>query len=67
MRALDQLQPTALQAEGAAGGLFFSPDGQWIGFFDGVSALKKVAVDRGTARDRQPDHRRLPRRKLEHR
>ena len=47
VRALDQLQPTALQGLGAPSGLFFSPDGQWIGFFDGASALKKVAATGG--------------------
>jgi serine/threonine-protein kinase len=26
---------------------FFSPDGRWIGFFDGVGSLKKVAVTGG--------------------
>src|SRR6185503_19671767 len=29
------------------GGLFFSPDGQWIGFFDGTTTLKKVAATGG--------------------
>jgi serine/threonine-protein kinase len=46
VRALDQLQPTALQVR-AALFLFFSPDGQWIGFSDGESALKKVAATGG--------------------
>ena len=30
-------------------GPFVSPDGQWIGFFDGVTALKKVAITGGPA------------------
>jgi eukaryotic-like serine/threonine-protein kinase len=42
VRAFDQLEPTALSGLGAPGGLFFSPDGQWIGFFDGTGALKRV-------------------------
>ena len=44
LRALDQLEPSALQGVGATSGLFFSPDGRWIGFFDGGSVLKKVAA-----------------------
>jgi eukaryotic-like serine/threonine-protein kinase len=47
VRAFDQLDPIALQGMGTAGGLFFSPDGQWIGFFDGATTLKKVAVTGG--------------------
>jgi Tol biopolymer transport system component len=47
VRALDQLEPTALQGVGEPVGPFFSPDGQWIGFFDGTSALKKVAATGG--------------------
>jgi Tol biopolymer transport system component len=47
VRAFDQLQPRTLSGVGAAGGLFFSPDNQWIGFYDGSSALKKVAVAGG--------------------
>jgi serine/threonine-protein kinase len=34
---------------GAPGGLFVSPDGQWIGFFDGLGLLKKVAIAGGPA------------------
>ena len=30
-------------------GLFVSPDGQWVGFYDGLSTLKKVAVAGGPA------------------
>jgi hypothetical protein len=46
VRALDQLEPTALTGLGLPRGLFFSPDGQWIGFFDSA-VLKKVAVSGG--------------------
>jgi serine/threonine-protein kinase len=46
VRALDELQPTGLQAS-AVRLLFFSPDGQWIGFSDGSSTIKKVAVAGG--------------------
>ena len=48
VRALDSLEPTAVFA-GAPRGLFVSPDGQWIGFVDNVTALKKVAVTGGPA------------------
>jgi protein kinase-like protein/WD40 repeat protein len=47
VRAFDQLEPTALSGLGAPGGLFFSPDGRWIGFFDGTGALKKVVSTGG--------------------
>ena len=47
VRSLDQVQPITLAGLGMPGSLFFSPDGQSIGFFDGVSALKKVAATGG--------------------
>ena len=46
VRALDQLEPDVLSGLGAPRGVFVSPDGQWIGFFDGT-ALKKVAITGG--------------------
>jgi serine/threonine-protein kinase len=46
VRALDQLAPTALTGLGAPRGLFVSPDGQSVGFFDGTT-LKKVAITGG--------------------
>ena len=51
VRALDQLEATPLSGLGAAFGPFVSPDGQWIGVFDGASAaaLKKVAITGGPA------------------
>ena len=36
VRALDQLEPDVLSGLGAPRGVFVSPDGQWVGFFDGV-------------------------------
>jgi len=46
LRALDELQPTALQSPGES--FFFSPDGQWIGFFGPTdNILRKVAVTGG--------------------
>ena len=47
VRALNQLEPTALSGLGAPQGVFISPDGQWVGFFDGLSQLKKVAITGG--------------------
>ena len=48
VRALDSLEPVAVFT-GAPRGLFVSPDGQWIGFVDNVTTLKKVAVTGGPA------------------
>ena len=48
VRSLDQLQATALSGTENALDPFFSPDGQWIGFFaDGK--LKKISVQGGAA------------------
>ena len=51
VRTLDQLDATPLTGFNAAFGPFVSPDGQWIGVFDGASApaLKKVAITGGPA------------------
>jgi serine/threonine-protein kinase len=49
VRALDQLNATSLTGLGDPYGPFVSPDGQWIGFFEGVSSLKKVAITGGPA------------------
>jgi serine/threonine-protein kinase len=49
VRALDQLDAKALTGLGAPRGVFTSPDGEWIGFFDGNTALKKVAITGGPA------------------
>ena len=49
VRGLDQIEPTALTGLGAPRGVFFSPDGQWIGFSDANTALKKVAITGGPA------------------
>jgi serine/threonine-protein kinase len=48
VRSLDQLDPAPLTGLGQPRGLFFSPDGQWIGYFDAASALRKIAVTGGT-------------------
>ena len=48
VRSLDQLQATALSGTENARDPFFSPDGQWIGFFaDGK--LKKISMQGGAA------------------
>jgi serine/threonine-protein kinase len=48
VRALDRLDPVALPGLGSPRGLFFSPDGEWLGFFEGGSGtIKKVAVTGG--------------------
>src|SRR5712692_774487 len=49
LRALDSLEAKAIP--GTEGGVnpFFSPDGQWLGFFAG-GKLKKVSVDGGSAK-----------------
>jgi len=46
VRSLNQLEPTVLSGLGAPRGVFISPDGQWVGFFDGP-AMKKVAITGG--------------------
>jgi serine/threonine-protein kinase len=48
VRALDALEPVAIFA-GAPVGPFVSPDGQWIGFADGTTSLKKVVMTGGPA------------------
>ena len=48
VRALNQLEPTVLTGPGPAPhGIFISPDGQWVGLFDGVTLIKKVAITGG--------------------
>ncbi len=48
VRALEALEPVPV-FEGNPHGLFVSPDGQWIGFGDGLIGLRKVAVTGGPA------------------
>jgi serine/threonine-protein kinase len=47
LRRLDALEPTALYDLGDPIDPFFSPDGQWIGFFNTNNAIEKVAVTGG--------------------
>ena len=47
-RALDEIEPSPLPGTDGAASPFFSPDGQWVGFFaDGK--LKKISVTGGAA------------------
>ena len=46
LRALDQLQATALAGTEGGRDPFFSPDGEWIAFFTGEK-LKKISVHSG--------------------
>jgi serine/threonine-protein kinase len=48
VRQLNQLQAQSLAATDGARDPFFSPDGQWVGFFAG-GKLKKIAVSGGAA------------------
>jgi Tol biopolymer transport system component len=48
VRSLDQLQATALSGTENARDPFFSPDGQWLGFF-ADRKLKKISVQGGAA------------------
>ena len=48
IRSLDQVQATALSGTENARDPFFSPDGQWIGFF-ADQKLKKISVQGGAA------------------
>jgi eukaryotic-like serine/threonine-protein kinase len=48
VRAIDQLEGQSLDGVGFAYAPFFSPDSQWIGFFENA-ALKKIPVGGGPA------------------
>jgi serine/threonine-protein kinase len=48
VRALDRLEPVALATGHNVRNPFVSPDGRWVGFFDGL-ALKKVPMSGGAA------------------
>jgi serine/threonine-protein kinase len=47
VRALDALEPVAIATGRSLRGQFVSPDGQWVGFLDGVVTLRKVAITGG--------------------
>jgi len=48
VRALDALEPVSLY-KGTPRGPFISPDGQWVGFFDDFTTLKRVPISGGPA------------------
>jgi serine/threonine-protein kinase len=48
VRPLDALEPVSL-FKGNPRGPFISPDGQWVGFFDATTILKRVAITGGPA------------------
>jgi serine/threonine-protein kinase len=48
LRAMDSLEARPLPGTEGATGPFFSPDGQWLGFFAGQK-LKKISVSGGSA------------------
>ena len=48
LRAMDQIEATPVRGTAGASEPFFSPDGQWIGFWAG-GQLKKVSVTGGAA------------------
>ena len=48
VRALDALEPVGI-VTGIPRGPFVSPDGQWVGFVDGTTSLRKVAMTGGPA------------------
>jgi len=47
VRPLDQLEPTPLARGAALRDPFVSPNNEWVGFFDGSTTLKKVAITGG--------------------
>jgi serine/threonine-protein kinase len=50
LRALNDLEPKPIQGTEGASDPFFSPDGEWIGFFSG-SSLKKVSIFGGAVQN----------------
>jgi len=47
IRAINQLEATALRGVTTARVPFFSPDGRWLAYFDGTNELDKVSVTGG--------------------
>jgi serine/threonine-protein kinase len=48
LRAMDQLEAVPIRGTQGAVAPFFSPDGQWLGFFTD-DRLKKISIDSGSA------------------
>ena len=49
VRALDQVEPVVLATGSVVRSPFISPDGQWVGFEEGINTLKKVPIAGGPA------------------
>jgi serine/threonine-protein kinase len=49
VRALDALEPTAIASGTTLTNPFVSPDGQWVGFVESYTRLRKVAISGGPA------------------
>jgi serine/threonine-protein kinase len=47
VRPLDTLEPVAIATSRSLRAPFVSPDGQWVGFWDGVATLRKVSITGG--------------------
>ena len=47
VRAIDQLEAVPIRGATSARMPFFSPDGKWIGYFEGNSQLMKVSISGG--------------------
>jgi serine/threonine-protein kinase len=47
VRALDALDPVAIATSTSVRAPFVSPDGQWVGFIDNASTLRRVAITGG--------------------
>jgi eukaryotic-like serine/threonine-protein kinase len=50
LRTMDSMNATAVPGTEGASNPFFSPGGQWLGFFAN-SKLKKISVNGGAAQD----------------
>jgi len=48
LRAMDQLEAAPIRGTEGAAAPFFSPDGQWLGFF-ADNKVKKISIDGGSA------------------
>jgi serine/threonine-protein kinase len=49
VRALDQIEPTVIAKGASLRNVFMSPDGQWVGYLDNITTLKKVSIAGGPA------------------
>jgi Tol biopolymer transport system component len=49
VRGLDALEPTAIASGASLTNPFVSPDGQWVGFIESLTSLRKVSISGGPA------------------